>query len=213
MIQPSARDEQGMCRATTCSNARRMGAMMSSRLDQGNELPRKMAPDPYSFLPAPKRVPQDPSDPPEEGWWNDPLSSDSATQRYYDGEGWTPYICGRTARNWTDIFPDRVNTEIDPEALRIPRPPAVPEPAPDPPTAGWWEDPIERKLKQARYFDGTEWTDLLAPTKSAGPRLVTRRRDPKEVVREQKAAQAAAKAQSSGSEPGKRRWPWSRHVG
>jgi hypothetical protein len=24
---------------------------------------------------------------------------------------WTPYICGRTARNWTDIFPDRVDTK------------------------------------------------------------------------------------------------------
>jgi hypothetical protein len=100
-----------------------------------------------------------------------------------------------------------VNTQVDPDALGIPRPPAVPDTPPEPPTAGWWKDPIERKLKQSRYFDGTQWTDLVAPTKAAGPRLVTRRRDPKEVIREQKAAQVAAN-------PGaKRRWPWSRPGG
>jgi hypothetical protein len=75
---------------------------------------------------------------------------------------------------------------------------------------GWWEDPIER-LKQARFFDGTQWTDLIAPTKVAGPRLVVRRRDPKEVQKEQKAARAAAKAQRSAGAAAKRRWPWSRH--
>ena len=186
---------------------------MCSQSHDGDQHPPKMAPEPYSFLPAPKHIISDPSDPPEEGWWNDPLSSNNATQRYYDGANWTPYICGRTARNWTDIFPDRVNTEVDPEALGIPRPPTVPEPPPDPPFAGWWEDPIERKLKQARYFDGAQWTDLLAPTKSAGPRLVTRRRDPKEVIREQKAARAAAEAKNASGSPTKRHWPWSRRDG
>ncbi|MDQ1515289.1 MAG: hypothetical protein QOE80_1119 [Actinomycetota bacterium] len=101
----------------------------------------------------------------------------------------------------------RVRTEVDPVALGIPRPPVVPDPAPEPPTAGWWEDPLER-LKQARYFDGTQWTDLIAPTKSAGPRLVVRRRDPEEVQKEQKAARAAAKAQRRGGAPTERRWWW-----
>lgn len=183
---------------------------MSGRPNQGNERPRKMAPEPYAFLPEPRYVLQDPTDPPEEGWWNDPLSSDNATQRYYDGERWTPYICGRTARNWTDIFPDRINTEIDPETIGIPRPPAVPEPPSEPPTIGWWEDPTEQKLKQARYFDGTQWTDLVAPTKSSGPRLVTKRRDPKDVIRERKAAEAGARGEDPNARP-KRRWPWSRH--
>jgi Protein of unknown function (DUF2510) len=161
-----------------------------------------MAPEPHSFLPAPKHIIRDPSDPPAEGWWNDPLSSNNATQRYFDGRSWTPYICARTAKDWTDIFSDRVNTEVDPEALGIPSPPAVPEPPPEPLKVGWWADPIERKLKQARFYDGTEWTDLIAPTKSAGPRLVTRRRDPKEVLREQRAAGGRAK----------RHWPWSRQA-
>ena len=106
----------------------------------------------------------------------------------------------------------RVRTEVDPVALGIPRPPLVPDPGPEPPTAGWWKDPIEPKLKQARYFDGTEWTDLIAPTKEAGPRLVVRRRDPEEVQKEQKAARAAAKAQKAGTHA-KRRWPWSRDTG
>ncbi len=181
-----------------------------SSLSHDGEHPRKMAPEPYSFLPEPEPLVLDPSDPPEEGWWNDPLSSDDATQRYYDGAQWTPYVRGRTARNWTDILQDRVNTEVDPEALGIPRPPMVPEPPPEPPTVGWWEDPIKRNLKQARYFDGSQWTELVAPTKSAGPRLVTRRRDPKEVIREQRAARAAAEAQNSGGTPTKRHWRWSR---
>lgn len=181
-----------------------------NRPERPEEGPRKMAAEPYSFLPAPKNVLLDPGDPPTEGWWRDPLSSFAGYQRYYDGAQWTPYVRSRSTKNWTKIFPDGVNTEVDPDALGIPRPPAVPEPSPEPPTTGWWEDPIERKLKQARYFDGTQWTDLVAPTKSAGPRLVTRRRDPKEVVREQKAAQAAASGKPA---PGERRWPWSRHGG
>jgi len=183
---------------------------VADRSREVNEGPRKMAPEPYSFLPAPKNVLIDPTDPPTEGWWRDPLSSTGVYQRYYDGEQWTAYVRSRTPRNWTQIFPDAVNAEVDPDAIGIPRPPAVPEPPLEPPTVGWWKDPIERKLKQARYFDGTQWTDLVAPTKSAGPRLVTRRRDPKEVIREQKAAEAAAKGQGPGAAPGKRRWPWSR---
>jgi hypothetical protein len=182
---------------------------MSKSPEEGTSTPRRMAPEPYSFLPAPKSVPVDPSDPPaHEGWWNDPLSSDETTQRYYDGAQWTPYVSVRTPQRWTDIFPDKVNTQIDPAAVGIPPPPALPDLPPDPPTMGWWKDPIQRKGKQARYFDGTQWTDLVAPTKSAGPRLVTRRRDPKEVLREQKAARAAP---NPGAEPPKRRWPWSRH--
>ena len=144
----------------------------------------EMAPEPYSFLPAIDPWPSDPPDPPVAGWWTDPLSSDDVTQRYYDGTRWTPYVSLRTAQRWTQILEDRVNEEIDPETLGIPRPPALPHPPPQPPTAGWWGDPIERKVKQARYFDGTQWTDLVAPTKSAGPRLVTRRRDPKEAAPE-----------------------------
>jgi hypothetical protein len=177
-----------------------------------NESPHKLAPEPYSFLPEPKDVLIDPADPPAEGWWRDPLSSTSVYQRYYDGAKWTEYVRSRAPKSWTKIFSDGVNTEVDPDELGIARPPIVPEPPPEPPTVGWWEDPIERKLKQARYYDGSEWTDLVAPTKSAGPRLVTRRRDPKDVIRERKSAQAAAKGQSSSSEPGKRRWPWSRRV-
>jgi hypothetical protein len=157
---------------------------------------------------SPSQRPLDAPDPPTEGWWSDPLSSDDISQRYYDGSKWTPYVSGRSSKRWTDIFPDEVNTEVDPEALGIPRPPASPEPPPEPPAAGWWEDPLERKLKQARYFDGTQWTDLVAPTKSEGPRLVTRRRDPKEVIREKKAAQAATTR--AGGTPAERRWPWSR---
>jgi prepilin-type N-terminal cleavage/methylation domain-containing protein len=61
-----------------------------------------------------------------------------------------------------------------------------------------------------QYYDGTQWTDLIAPTNTAGPRLVTRRRDPKEVVREQKAAQAAGRGETPGGTPTRRRWPWSR---
>lgn len=183
---------------------------MSREPNQADGHPHKMAPEPYSFLPEPEYILCEPSDPPQAGWWNDPLSSDNATQRYYDGAQWTPYVCGRTARNWTDIFPDRINTEVDPDALGIPRPPILPEDPPDPVVAGWWKDPIEHNLKQARYFDGTQWTELVAPTKSVGPRLVTRRRDPKEVIREQRAAKAAAKAQNTDTATGKRHWPWSR---
>jgi hypothetical protein len=138
------------------------------------------------------------------------LGSDPTYQRYFDGTKWTPYVRSRTVKSWTQIFPDRINAKVDPEALGIARPPAVPDPPPEPPTTGWWDDPIERKLKQARYYDGTQWTDLIAPTNTAGPRLVTRRRDPKEVVREQKAAQAAARGESLGGTT-ERRWPWSRH--
>ena len=169
----------------------------------------RMATEPYSFLPAPDTLPSDPPDPPTAGWWKDPLSSNEVTQRYYDGTTWTPYILVRTAKSWTQIFPDGVNTEVDPDALGIPRPPIEPEVPADPPTVGWWKDPIERKLKQARYFDGTEWTDLVAPTKSTGPRLVTRRRDPKQVVLEEKAARGAASSEDHHGESPKRRWPWS----
>ena len=182
---------------------------MPSAFERRKGRPPQMAPEPYSFLPRPISVLIDPIDPPKEGWWIDPLSSDSSYQRYYDGKRWTHYIRARCLKSWTQVFEDLVSTEVDPDAAGIPRPPAVPEPPPEPPTAGWWEDPIER-LKQARYFDGTQWTDLIAPTKLAGPRLVVRRRDPKEVLKEQKAARAAAKAQKSGGAPAKRRrWPWS----
>jgi len=173
--------------------------------DWANE--ERMAPEPYSFLPAPEVLPSYPPDPPTVGWWKDPLSSNEVAQRYYDGTTWTPYVRVRTAKSWTQIFDDGVNTEVDPGSLGIPRPPAVPEPPADPPTSGWWEDPLEPKLRQARYFDGTEWTDLIAPTKSEGPRLVTRRRDAKEVVEERKAAEAGAKPSDDGPN---RRWPWSR---
>jgi hypothetical protein len=166
-----------------------------------------MAPEPYSFLPEIEFYPLDPPEEPTPGWWNDPLSSNGVTQRYYDGKGWTPYIAIRTPGMWTDIFVDGVNTEVNPDAIGIPRPPAVPNPPPEPLTVGWWEDPIERKLKQARYFDGSGWTDLVAPTKSAGPRLVTRRRDPKEVIREQKAARTGGHPEVKVRN---RRWPWSR---
>ena len=153
----------------------------------------------------------DPSNPPShEGWWNDPLSSDGIAQRYYDGVQWTPYVSVRAPQRWTDVFPDKVNIQVDPEPLGIPQPPAVPDPPPDPPTEGWWQDPIERKLKQARYFDGTIWTELVSPTMPSGPPLVIRRRDPKEVLQEQKAARAAANAQNPGAVPAKRRWPWAR---
>jgi hypothetical protein len=173
---------------------------MFNSSNEGKNAVQKMAPEPYSFLPAPRSTLIDPSDPPTEGWWRDPLDSTEGYQRYYDGEQWTQYVRSRTTRSWTQIFRDRINKEVDPDALGIPRPPVVPEPPPEPPIAGWWEDPIESKLKQARYFDGAQWTELIAPTKSAGPRLVTRRRDPKEVLREQRAARGRAK----------RRWPWSR---
>jgi hypothetical protein len=93
----------------------------------------RMAPEPYSFLPAPDTLPSDPPDPPTAGWWKDPLSSNEVTQRYFDGTIWTPFILVRTAKSWTQIFPDGVNTQVDPDALGIPRPPANPEPAPDPP--------------------------------------------------------------------------------
>jgi hypothetical protein len=185
--------------------------------EAGNARPRKMAPAPYSFLPDPEDFIVDPKDPPAEGWWRDPLNADPQYQRYYDGTTWTHYLRARSLKGWTQIFEDvmRVRTEVDPVALGIPRPPVVPDPAPEPPTAGWWEDPIEPKLKQARYFDGTQWTDLITPTKEAGPRLVVRRRDPEEVQKEQKAARAAAKAQQRGGAPPKSRWrwPWSRHGG
>ena len=172
--------------------------------------PEQTSSEAYS-LPAPKSVPMDPSDPPShEGWWNDPLASDEITQRYYDGVQWTQYVSVRTPQRWTDAFPDRVNTQVDADALGIPRPPAAPDFAPDPPTAGWWKDPIDRKLKQARYFDGARWTDLVAPTKATGPRLVTQRRDPKEVIRDDKAARSAAKTENSDTGSGKRHWPWSR---
>src|SRR5437763_9120144 len=140
---------------------------MFDRSNEGKDAGPKMAPEPYSFLPAPRSALIDPPDSLTEGWWNDPLGSDNGYQRYYDGSQWTPYVRGHTPRGWTQIFPDRVNTEVDPDVLGIPRPPAVPDPAPEPPTAGWWKDPIERNLKQARYFDGNEWTDLIAPTKSS----------------------------------------------
>ena len=182
---------------------------MSSSNEKKTGQPPQMAPEPYSFLPAPKSVPLDAPNPPSAGWWNDPLSSDEIAQRYHDGNRWTEYVCIRTPQRWTDVFPDHVNLEVDPETLGIPRPPAVlPEPPPDPPMAGWWADPIERKLKQARYFDGSHWTDLIGPTKSDGLRVVVRRRDPKEVIREERAAQAAAK--HADDAPTKRRWPWSR---
>jgi hypothetical protein len=179
--------------------------------DRSNEREQRgpMAPEPYPFLPAPRSALIDPPDSPTAGWWNDPLGSDGGYQRYYDGSRWTPYVRGHTPRGWTQIFRDNVNTEVDPEAVGVPRPPAIPHPAPDPATVGWWADPVERKLKQAR-FDGAAWTDLIAPTKSAGPRLVTRRRDPKEVLREQRAAAGAANPQDHRGSPAKRRWPWSR---
>jgi hypothetical protein len=184
---------------------------MSGRTEETNERSRRMAPEPYSFLPEPEAWPLDAPDPPTQGWWNDPLSSYDIYQRYYDGTHWTPYVSGRSARRWTEIFPDQVNTEVDPNALGIPLPPASPDPPPDPPTVGWWADPIERKLKQARYFDGEKWTDLIAPIKSAGPRLVTRRLDPKEVIREQKAPQRIPSPGGPGAAPAKKkRWPWSR---
>jgi hypothetical protein len=169
-----------------------------------------MAPEPFSFLPMPTGVLVDATDPPTEGWWTDPLGSDASYQRYFDGTKWTQYVRGRSLKSWTRIFPDRINTEVDPNALGIPRPPAVPDPPPEPPTAGWWKDPVERKLKQAHYYDGTQWTDLIAPTNTAGLRLVTRRRDPQEVIQEQKAALAGAKTQHAADAPAKRRWPWSR---
>jgi hypothetical protein len=141
------------------------------------------------------------------------MNADPSYQRYYDGTTWTHYLRARSLKSWTEIFEDvlQVRTEVDPVAVGIPQPPVVPDPAPEPPTTGWWEDPIESKLKQARYFDGAKWTDLIAPTKETGPRLVVRRRDPEEVEKEQKAARVAAKAQKSTGAPAKRRrWPWSR---
>jgi len=181
---------------------------MSDRSNEGKSGSRKMAPEPYSFLPEPDTWPLDAPDPPTEGWWKDPLSSFDIYQRYFDGTKWTPYVSGRTARRWTEIFPDEINTEVDPTALGIPLPPTTPEPSPETPTKGWWKDPRERKLKQARYFDGERWTELIAPTKSVGPRLVTRRRDPKQVLAEQRAAKGAAPGGKS-----KWRWPWSQRGG
>ena len=168
---------------------------------------QRMPPEPYSFLPASDPLPDDPPDPPTAGWWKDPLSSNDVTQRYFDGTTWTPYVCVRTAKRWTEIFADAVNTEVNPDELGIARPPAIPDSSPEPPTVGWWQDPMEPKLKQARYFDGAKWTDLLAPTKSAGPRLVTRRRDPKEAIDEQKAAMAGSDVADANAESSDRRWP------
>ena len=150
---------------------------------------QEMAPEPYSFLPAVEPWPSDPPDPAVPGWWIDPLSSDDVTQRYYDGKRWTPYVSLRTAQRWTQIIEDRTNEEVDPKTLGIPRPPVSPDAPTETPTAGWWQDPLEPKLKQARYFDGTDWTDLVAPTKPAGPRLVSRRRDPKEAIRKEKSGE------------------------
>jgi hypothetical protein len=147
--------------------------------NEGKNVVQKMAPEPLSLLPGPAKCPDRPPDPPTEGWWRDPLNSTEVYQRYHDGKRWTQYVRSRTTRSWTQIFHDRINTEVDPDALGIPRPPVVPDLPPEPPIAGWWEDPIEPRLKQAPYFDGAQWTEFIAPTKSAGPRLVTRRRDPK----------------------------------
>src|SRR2546430_11756046 len=143
-----------------------------------SEGPRQMAPAPYSFLPAPKNVLIDPTDPPTKGWWRDPLDSTSVYQRYYDGTKWTEYVRSRTPKNWTQIFRDGVNNEVDPGALGIPRPPAVAELSPHPPTPAWWEDPIEPKLKQARYFDGSNWTAFMPPTMSMAPRSAALPSDP-----------------------------------
>jgi hypothetical protein len=166
-----------------------------------------MAPAPFSFLPRPTSVLVDPTDPPTEGWWRDPLNADSSYQRFFDGTSWTRYLRARTFKTWTQIFEEALGarTEVDPDTLGIPRPPAVPEPPEEPPTAGWWEDPIESE-KQARYFDGAKWTDLIAPTKEAGPRLVVRQRDPEKIRKEQKAARADAKAQRPGGAPSRKPW-------
>src|SRR5260221_11947393 len=99
-----------------------------------------MAPEPYSFLPASDPLPDDPPDPPTAGWWKDPLSSNEVTQRYFDGTTWPPYILVRTAKSWTQIFSDGVNTQVDPDAFGIPRPPADPELPPDAPTPAWGDD-------------------------------------------------------------------------
>lgn len=176
---------------------------MSDRSTDDQSSSRKMAPEPYSFLPETETWPLDPPEQPTEGWWKDPLSSFDIYQRYFDGTKWTPYVSGRTARRWTEIFPDDLNTEVDPTALGIPLPPATPALSAEPPTKGWWKDPLQPKLKQARYFDGEQWTDLIAPTKSAGPRLVTRRSDPK-------ANQSGAEGPGPETPALERRWPWSR---
>src|SRR5207248_9610664 len=99
---------------------------MLNRSKASKEAGPKMAPEPYSFLPEIEFYPLDPEDPPTQGWWIDPLSSNGVTQRYNDGAHWTPYIAVRTPGMWTDIFSDGVNTEVDPDAIGIPRPPAAP---------------------------------------------------------------------------------------
>ena len=52
---------------------------MSDRSKEHRSGSRKMAPEPYSFLPETQTWPLDPPEPTTEGWWKDPLSSTSGS--------------------------------------------------------------------------------------------------------------------------------------
>src|SRR5207253_10029981 len=48
----------------------------------------------------------------------------------------------------------------------LPAPKAVPLDPPDPPTEGWWNDPVPppgpKKVVAQRYHDGTRWTPYVS---------------------------------------------------
>ena len=57
------------------------------------------------------------------------------------------------------------------DAASFPKPPRVPRPLPDPPTAGWWVNPgLDPRV--VRYHDGQHWTDAISRLGLRGPGAV-----------------------------------------
>ncbi len=44
----------------------------------------------------------------------------------------------------------------------LPQPKMLPPEAPEPPTAGWWVDPLRKGPFAQRYHDGTKWTVFVS---------------------------------------------------
>jgi hypothetical protein len=103
------------------------------------------------------------ADPPVQGWWRDP--HDPGLVRYHDGSSWTEFV---QHLNSASTVPVGRRVEMIPTGA-LPRdsaPEYLADPAPVPPTRGWWLDPVDPS--HVRFHDGRRWTDKVG--RSTAPR-------------------------------------------
>lgn len=102
-------------------------------------------------------------DPPVQGWWRDP--HDPGLIRYHDGVSWTAFV-QRLDTSSTVRVGRPVEMAPSGASYQDAAPKYLADPAPDPPTRGWWLDPDDPSL--VRFHDGRRWTDKVG--RSTAPR-------------------------------------------